>query len=375
MTSAQTTPLVTGTITVDGSFGEGGGQITRHGAVYSALQKIPVDLTNIRAGREKPGALAQHVHGVSMAVNITGGSEEGVEVGSSTFKLVPAHKPVAGNWSIDPGTAASISLFHQIVTPLFLFTGAGTASTVMIHGGSDVQWAPPFAFTKHVLEPFLESHFGARTAIELHRQGYFPKGGGSARLVINAMDDCLTPINLTVRGDVECIEMYACDAGWGADQRIAEKMLDAARGSLERNGAEYCSMIHTDARSDAEQEGGGFSFTILARTTTGCILSSSQFPSKKTKPEKLARDAVCELLYTLNTPVCVDEQLEDQIIMYMALAKGKSVVRTASPTPHTITAIHVAQQLTSAVFEIKRIRRGLVDISCTGIGFGSTTPE
>ena len=163
---------------IDGSLGEGGGQILRTSLALSMLTGTPFRLTNIRAGRAKPGLLRQHLTGVEAAAAICSARTRGAELHSQDLTFEP-HKVRAGDYRFSIGTAGSTTLVLQAVLPALL-TASGS-STLELEGGTHNPAAPPFDFLSEAFLPLIE-RMGPKVTATLKRHGFFPAGGG--RLVV-----------------------------------------------------------------------------------------------------------------------------------------------------------------------------------------------
>ncbi|MCJ7817515.1 MAG: RNA 3'-terminal phosphate cyclase, partial [Candidatus Thorarchaeota archaeon] len=161
-------------IEIDGSYGEGGGQILRTSIALAALTMKPVQISKIRAGRPKPGLKKQHLSGIKLTGELVDATIEGLEVGSTEISFTPNQRR-SGSFSIDIGTAGSISLILQAVLPPAVL--APDPVTFLIQGGTDVKWSPPVDYLNNVFSPLL-SRLGSIVEIEQKKRGHYPRGGG-----------------------------------------------------------------------------------------------------------------------------------------------------------------------------------------------------
>src|SRR6266540_276631 len=161
-------------IEVDGSFGEGGGQVLRTAVALSAVLSKEIHVFNIRAGRTEPGLRPQHMTGVKAAAELCSGHLEGLAVGSTEFVFKPG-KLKAGTFRFDVGTAGSVTLVLQTLMPIIAF--APGAVHLEIVGGTDVKWSPPIDYVRLVTLPILKK-IGYQGELELVGRGHYPKGGG-----------------------------------------------------------------------------------------------------------------------------------------------------------------------------------------------------
>src|SRR2546422_7725548 len=165
-------------IEVDGSYGEGGGQVLRTAVALAAVLSKEIHVFNIRAGRAEPGLRPQHMTGVKAAADLCSANLQGLEVGATEFVFKPG-KLRAGTFRFDVGTAGSVTLVLQTLMPILAFS-PGTVQ-LEIAGGTDVKWSPPIDYLRLVTLPLLE-RMSFHASILVSRRGHYPKGGGIVRL-------------------------------------------------------------------------------------------------------------------------------------------------------------------------------------------------
>ncbi len=309
-------------IEIDGSYGEGGGQIVRTAVALSAVTGKPVRIKKIRQGRPKPGLAPQHAQAISALAQICSARMTGVLPGSSEISFDPGEIR-GGNYRIDIGTAGSITLLMQCLMPTTL--KADRPVSLEIHGGTDVQWSPTIDYFKNVFLPALE-HFKAKIRLEIRQRGYYPKGQGSVLLNVEPGD--LEPALLTSLASrrVEGIS-HSSNLPEHVTRRQAESALQALK----------------DAGIDAE-----VSQEILALPSTGSGITmwsgfkgGSALGKRGLPAEKVGRMAAEEMISEMASDAVVDVHLADQLIPYIALAGGGYTVREISM--HTKTNIWTAR--------------------------------
>ena len=158
---------------IDGSFGEGGGQILRSCLALSAVMGKEVRIFNIRAGRSEPGLKAQHLTGAKALATICNASSQGLDIGSTEFVFRPG-RIEGGSFSFDVGTAGSITLVLQALMPLLPF--APGKMSIEVRGGTDVNWSPPIDYLRLITIPVL-ANMGFTNSLEVTNRGHYPKGG------------------------------------------------------------------------------------------------------------------------------------------------------------------------------------------------------
>ena len=183
-------------LTIDGSFGEGGGQILRTSLALSLVTGKPFRIERIRAAREKPGLRSQHLTAVNAAAQVGNAEVRGNEIASAELTFAP-RAVTPGKYFSPVGTAGSTSLVLQTVLPALL-TASGP-STLVLEGGTHNPMAPPYDYLKEVFLPLLRQ-MGANVTSRLERYGFFPAGGG--RVIVHVQPATLTPIAILQRGKI-----------------------------------------------------------------------------------------------------------------------------------------------------------------------------
>jgi len=263
-------------------------------------------------------------------------------------------------------------LLVQVSLPVLLF--AGGESVLEIKGGTNAEMAPQLDYTLRVFKPIAE-RMGVHFECEIIRRGYFPQGGGHLKLTIRPIAGLLVPIQLTEPGQVESIGGYSFVAGnlpGTVLHRMTDEAIKALRAAFPR--------VHVDITRVKENEnmaiGSGVGIILTARTSTQCILAASELGKRGVPAEEVGRKTAEALSSETNNGLnCVDSHLQDQLIIFMALASGDSVIKTGPITLHTETAIHICQLLTGqanfSIFLDQPSQTSL--IKCTGIALLNLT--
>ncbi|KAF8892674.1 RNA 3'-terminal phosphate cyclase domain-containing protein, partial [Infundibulicybe gibba] len=281
-----------------------------------------------------------------------------------------------GQYTADSVTAGSTSLLLQIAFPLFLFSPSASTSTLTLLGGTNATGAPQIDYARNIFLPFVKRHFGVHngTSIDIQRRGYFPKGGGRvlASIPPHATPHKLKSISLLEGGVVKSIGGIAHSA-W-ASNNVCNGMIRGARGVLAEVGYDGAGEVpveieyRREGREDADCQGSGI--VLWAELDGGGMVGGSALGRKGASPVQVGKEAAIELVKGIEGGGAVDEWLQDQIIILMSLAEGKSEVRCwkYGLSLHTRTAIWVAEQLTDAKFEIDESSSHTI-IRCHGIGY------
>jgi len=213
-------------VVIDGSLGEGGGQILRSSLSLSLATGKPFRIENIRANRKKPGLLRQHLTAVLAAAEVGAGEVEGASLGSRALTFVPG-KVRPGDYRFAIGTAGSGTLVLQTILPA-LMTASG-ASRIVIEGGTHNPAAPPFDFVARCFLPLIDQ-MGPKIKVELQRYGFYPAGGGRFTVEIAPCTE-LRPLALDERGEITGRRVIAVIAN--LPYHIARRELDTAGRLLE----------------------------------------------------------------------------------------------------------------------------------------------
>jgi RNA 3'-terminal phosphate cyclase (ATP) len=308
-------------ITIDGSAGEGGGQVLRTALGLSLVTGRPFRIDRIRAGRRKPGLLRQHLTAVRAAADVGRARISGDELGSASLAFEPA--AIHGgeyHWTV--GTAGSATLVLQAVLPALL--AAREPSTLTLEGGTHNPSAPPFDFLARTFLPALR-RMGVSIEAALDAYGFYPAGGGRCRVTIEPCPS-LAPIALNERGPVELRARALVSA---LPEAIAARELAIVRARLGL-GRDRCRIECIDAPAGP---GNIVMIEIGSERSTEIVTG---FGEKGVAAEEVALQACRGARRLLDAEVPVGPHLADQLLVPMALAGG-GTFRTVEPTPHTRT--------------------------------------
>ena len=316
-------------ITIDGSQGEGGGQILRTSLSLSLVTGQPFRMEQIRAGRKKPGLLRQHLTAVEAAKAVGGAEVTGAELGSQVLEFRPG--PVTpGDYRFAVGTAGSATLVLQTILPPLL-TASGP-STLALEGGTHNPLAPPFDFLARCFAPLIQ-RMGPRIELSLHRPGFYPAGGGRFSARIEPVSR-LARLDLLERGAIVRRSARALLAKLPG--QIGERELAVVRETLGW-AAEECA-VETAANSVGA--GNAVLIEIEAEHVTEVF---SSFGERGRSAEEVAREAANAASAWMRAGVPVDEHLADQLLLPMALGGG-GAFRTVKPSLHSTTNAAVIER-------------------------------
>ena len=327
-------------ITIDGSTGEGGGQILRSSLALSAITGKSVHIHHIRAGRTKPGLQNQHLKAIQATAAISQAQVEGAEMSSQEIEFIPGSLS-AGRYHFDIGTAGAVTLVLQtIFLPLSLAEGS---SSVTLRGGTHVPWSPSYHYLAQHWLTYL-SQMGCKATIKLVKAGFYPEGGGSMLVEIHPAAN-LKPLILDKRGNL--LRITGISAIANLDMDIAVRQKHQALRRLQPACRD--TKIKTQT-VPADHKG---TFVFLQAFNEHCIFGACSVGAKGKRAELVADEAAEKIETCLRTPATVDENLADQLMLPMALANEASQMITSKITPHLLTNAWVIQEFLSTKIQIE----------------------
>jgi len=326
---------------IDGSFGEGGGQTLRIAASFSIIFGRPIRVTRVRAGRKIPGLRPQHAATLKILHEICGGTLSGAEVGSTEFTFAPG-LPENRSVSLDTGTAASITLVLQALVPAISLSGA--TLEIDLVGGTDVPWSPTSDYMSAVLAPCL-ARIGVVFTLEVTRRGYYPSGGGRARIRIEPCRE-VKPIDLPRR--VLDPQIAITSRAGMLPRRVPEQQLSSAVSELERQGlTPAVTEVHLE-----ESLSPGSSILVSA-IGDSCFIGEDSIGARGVPAFRVGASAASRFARAYSSGACVDPHLADMLAPLLCLARGPSTLLTPEVTEHLRTSLHVAQQFVDADYSVE----------------------
>ncbi|MCS7149330.1 MAG: RNA 3'-terminal phosphate cyclase [Caldimicrobium sp.] len=317
-------------LTIDGSFGEGGGQLLRTALSLSIILKKPFHIINIRAGRPKPGLQPQHLTCVKACQRISNAITKGDEINSKELTFIPTGDPESDLYHFDIGTAGSTSLlFQTLLYPLALSQGG----TLILEGGTHVPHSPTYHYLERVFLPVIQS-FGFKASLELKKAGFYPKGGGKIKAQIFPVSSFSIP-DISPGFKPEKIEILST---------ISE---DLPRHIMERQAKSAVDIL-TDyqLQGDVQMEkiNSNSPGTMLLIVSKDKIKRAgfSSLGKRGLPAEEVAKSATYRFLEFLERDAQFEEYLGDQLLLPVSLSliktKEKSFQYTISKiTKHILT--------------------------------------
>ncbi len=339
---------------IDGSLGEGGGQVLRTALTLSALTGQAFHLFNIRAGRKKPGLAPQHLTAVRAAAAVCAATVRGAEERSGELWFEPGREPCPGEYTFDVreaarsgGSAGAVGLiFQTILLPLLAAEGG---SRVVLRGGTHVPFSPSFHYLREVYLPALKQ-MGALAEVQLNAWGFYPVGGGEMVAVVQGRrkeeEERLMlerPFNVTGRGELVSVRgvAVACNLPAHIPQRISGRARNLLRG------------IRAEVRPERVRGAGpGAGLFLSARYAH--VTAGFDSLGKLGKPsEQVADEACLDLLaFHSHSEAAVDMHLADQLLLPCALAPGQSEYSTCRVTQHLLTNAEIIRRFLPVRIEI-----------------------
>ncbi|MDP3110900.1 MAG: RNA 3'-terminal phosphate cyclase [Thermodesulfovibrionales bacterium] len=319
-------------IEIDGSFGEGGGQILRTALSLSSLFLKPFRIFNIRKGRKKSGLMPQHLTCVRAMQLISDAEVAGDKIGSSVLVFKPKSVK-AGEFFFDIGTAGSTSLVLQTIVPSLIFSSEKTS--VILKGGTHVPFSPSFDYIAEVFAPVL-GKMGIRIELKIESYGFYPKGGGKIRVDIFPAKD-IKPLRVTERGAILMIKGYS---GTGnLPLSIAERQKSAAIKKIQTEIKDLMQPVDIEILNVSSPGQG--TFIYLHSETENAIAGFTSLGKRGKKAETVGEEAAEEFSEYYFTNAAFDRHLPDQIVLYLSMSKEESIFTTSCITQHLMTNLWV----------------------------------
>jgi RNA 3'-phosphate cyclase len=342
-------------ITIDGSYGEGGGSIIRFSMAFAAMMQQPIEINNIRVKRANPGLRTQHLTGIDLINQFYGGSLQGAEVGSTSINFTPNidFKLSEKNIKVKIETAASIGLIFQSLQ--LLCSNLDKEFTIeLIGGGTYGLWAPSIDYIIHVTLPFLDI-FGFDFDIKVAKSGFYPRGGALVFITFKPKKKIIneSKILLKNRDEKPTINGISVASKELQKARVTERIAETAEKSFEKIGFETnFKMSYVNTTSI----GSGMTIWTDSKTPFGASIVGQ----KGVSSEKIAKDIVANFYQDWSNGGIIDEYMTDQLIPFMALQETE--ILTGPLSEHTKTNIWICKHFFPVEFEINKVQNNLFSI-------------
>ncbi len=324
-------------IELDGSFGEGGGQILRTALALAAILRKPFTIRNIRKGRKRPGLAAQHLTTVRAVAKVSNAQLVGDQFGSESLNFIPEGIR-AGKYEFDvaaeKGSAGAVTLVAQSLLPVLFF--AQQESEVKLRGGTHVPFSPTFDYLKEILLPTIK-RLGYEAEAEIIRYGFYPVGGGEITIKTKPFSPNKCHLSSeTKRGELKSLKITS---------RVANLPLSIAERQARRALALLTPHFKVDeVITEICPANSSGTYLFIKATFPNAVSGFSSLGEKGKPAERVAEEAVDEFLKYLKTESLFDPHLADQILLFLALItdtqrKGTFSFTTSQITNHLITNI------------------------------------
>lgn len=344
-------------LTIDGSYGEGGGALVRTALALATLTNQPCKITNIRSGRPKPGLKAQHLTAIKALQEMSNAKATDVYLGSKEVMFIPG-KIKPGTYEFDIGTAGSISLFLQAIILPCLFAEGKISLTVK--GGTCGKWQASVDYIQNLLFPQLR-RFVDKIDLKILKRGYYPKGGGeilleiTPRLKFDLEEMPVAKIKLVEQGTLEQIRGIVNVSSELAESEVAERIQRAVQNSLK--SFEVPVSVRTEYAKSLSVGGEALVWALYSEEGTmsydnPVLLGASALLEKGKSSETIGKEASLSLENELKSESAVDHYLADQLIPFMGLLPG-SEIKVSSISDHLKTNIFVVEKFLPVGFSIK----------------------
>ena len=337
--------------------GTPGGQVLRTALGFSALLEREIKVSNIRAARPNPGLQQQHLTAVKVMQQLCNAEVKGTYKGSTDLHFNPK-KFSGGRISANIGTAGSTLLIaHCLMIPAI-----SKEMQARLLGGTDVLFAPTFSHSNEILLPLLRK-MNVKAELDLFSHGFYPKGNGSISFRSMKTKLPLKSIRLTEQGSIESISIFSQSSS--LPKEVSTKQAIAARKELLKfTNAEITEQITSNPAGNST----GSSIDIICKTSKGLFMGANALGSKGKPAEEVGLEAAKKLIGEIKSNAAVDSHTSDQLIPFIALAKGKSEIAVASLSEHCRTCIDVTEKFLGKRFEVQE-EKGIVKVYCEGVSY------
>ena len=330
-------------VKIDGSQGEGGGQILRTAISLSAITGKPLEVTNIRANRANPGLRPQHMAGIRIIADLFHARAENLKVGSEWIRFSPSDKFEGGSIKLDIGTAGSIPLILMTVVPAVSLSN--NSLQIEVTGGTDVKASPTIDYIKHIVAKSYLS-IGPKFSVDVLKRGYYPKGGGVVQCTIKP---CKTPgtIELLATRYLEPKIISVCSQ---LPVHVAKRQISSALIALEKKDircSNYTASIETSISP-------GSSILVYSASDFGLYVGGDSIGELGKRAEAVGTEAAIRFLDSTLVQATVDPFLADMLVLPLALSKGSSRYRVARITQHLLTNLHVVSEIVGCKYSIEQ---------------------
>ncbi len=337
-------------IVIDGSYGEGGGQILRTSLFLSTVLKMPIKVENIRAKRDNPGLRPQHLATVKAFIELTGGKAENLKVGSTVIRYVPGSE-VRYVKEISIGTAGSITLMLQSLLPALSLMGRELSFRVI--GGTDTRWSPTFDYFRYLVIPLFRK-IGLDVDVYIMRRGYYPKGGGIVQVKVGK-SKTLKPLMALEKDEESPVKIKSIASRLPLS--VAQRQANSAKLTLGRKGLNVEDM---EIRVEDAISPGTSILVYSASKKKNFLIGGDSIGEKGLPAEEVGRRAAENFLTEYYSEAVLDRHLADMVVPIISLIPEESIIVTSDLTGHLNTNLYIAHLFTKCKYEVIKRDRGVI---------------
>ncbi|MEM2856723.1 MAG: RNA 3'-terminal phosphate cyclase [Candidatus Nitrosocaldaceae archaeon] len=336
-------------ITIDGSYGEGGGQILRSAIALSTITREPIEIKNIRAKRSNPGLRAQHIASLEILAKLSNAEVHNLTIGADTIRFIPKEIK-SKDLKFDIGTAGSISMVLQAAIPAISLSGNYVELELI--GGTDVKWSPTMDYVRFVLREAYKA-IGIEFDIEIVKRGYYPKGGGIVKCIVKPAR--LRSIQFTARR-AEPKMISVCSL---LPKHVAERQIAAALARLERSNI----MCNSYTISIEQSLSPGSSILVYATNEYGQFIGGDSIGEKGKSAESVGLTAAENFIRPYLNNASVDKHLADMLVLPLSRSNEVSTFTVDEVTTHLETNLYIVKQITNCEYSIKKDSNYVITIN------------
>ncbi len=332
---------------IDGSTGEGGGQILRSALTISTIIKKPVKIINIRTKRNNPGLRHQHVTTIKLLSKLFNINIENVRLGAEWINIIFDKKDIEINkdiLNIDIGTAGSIPLLLQTLIPTIAISQQNIV--IQLTGGTDVKYSPTIDYIKYVMKDVF-SKIGIFFNINVIKRGFYPNGKGIVNINIQKANT-LKPIDFC---NFKEINPNILSIVGNLPKHITDRQISGALSNLEKNGIK-CDKYKSSIENSASP---GSSILIYSSSESGIYLGADSVGEKNIRAETVGYNASKRFIEDYKFQACIDSHLADMLVLPLSFVKEKSRYKISSISQHLLTNLEIIKKINDMEYQIDKV--------------------
>jgi RNA 3'-terminal phosphate cyclase (ATP) len=332
---------------IDGSTGEGGGQILRSALTISTIIKKPVKIINIRTKRNNPGLRHQHVTTIKLLSKLFNINIENVRLGAEWINIIFDKKDIEINKdipNIDIGTAGSIPLLLQTLIPTIAISQQNIV--IQLTGGTDVKYSPTIDYIKYVMKDAF-SKIGIFFNINVIKRGFYPNGKGIVNINIQKANT-LKPIDFC---NFKEINPNILSTVGNLPKHITDRQISGALSNLEKNGIK-CDKYKSSIENSASP---GSSILIYSTSESGIYLGADSIGEKNIRAETVGYNASKRFIEDYKFQACIDSHLADMLVLPLSFVKEKSRYKISTISQHLLTNLEIIKKINDMEYQIDKL--------------------